>query len=788
MGNIETAFNIIFLGEKDHLLAYDYQNNSFYCSKKGTKLPSHATTNLKSIISKVSECVENLKGVNPVFNQNEILSLTASIDRLKSRCDHYNAKIDNHLILRLVDRTLSFFGANAFRLKIETEPLMASANQIFDREVTKLLQNLQLEDLQIYATKSRGILDDSHYNMLFLANPLKKFTYLSYNAKNCLGEFIKTQRDIEIKSLLDWKSAPSALKVALLDHAVEHTCTENAYAIEEVIYGEALANYQNLSEREKEIFDPLIEYPANPQSKEGLFLLLHHIAHANMDVSNDKVIRIINSLMANTLKKDEIKQILKFLNTQSFETNLNYLMGISTENRQKLAEFFSTTNEKEPETFDHTALPLCCAMIDSDYEAFQQDEDLQELMASVLQKCKKSALNKEEYALLMQRKRLSDEFNKNPDRFLGTATEEQLETYYKQREKGLYSNKHHLDIHLVEESFIPQLPDGVKIEYFELQTMFDEINFNDRSRPDYVDPAKLFDDGNRTTVYSLKRGLESYIKNIQDHLPLYGAPSQERDPQGYNKFYANLELYLKHSILELRKRPKEDRAAYVLGFASLGLHCGTRYFIGTQDIYCQLTGNQFSIDKSSLKGGLLQILAKKRAMILKKIANDIDSNVHFHLAMIQVLGEELGIPDAKNYDFSDAFSVYGAALLYKSNARQKFYSEYSSTTIVNEIMKHLEGIAGHPKTIQRDFRETMEQWFQENMPEKYRQKAASDPEYNFLSDIYDYDPVLMIGSARIKREWIIYLLQEIEILERPADTWYGKFFQTLRHFSFLDNF
>lgn len=362
---------------------------------------------------------------------------------------------------------------------------------------------------------------------------------------------------------------------------------------------------------------------------------------------------------------------------------------------------------------------------------------------------------------------LSQIFQKDPDRYISTANEEQLEVYYGPKEKNLKVNIDHLSISIGKAVEVPPLPAGVEAKIDECLTMFDQINFTQANKPDYVDPRRLKDDDDSISVESLKGGLRQLIGSMRAQTLAF-AP---RDPREKEKFYRDMTLYLLHSIVVLRGRPAGDRSAYLIPLAAAGIHCGSKTFETMQDMYYKLTGAKQIIDGDTLEGGLIKLLAARRTEILKSETLKIlqkkygaerhgwQINVHILGQVFKTVGKRFNVSEAEAHQFQDG---YRGVLDFQSQADQDALYEnclkaYTSTVIINEIYQHIEGIAGHPRTIKLEFRELINTWYKDEIVKDSKGYFSKEknPELILSEDVYHPQ------TFRIKRAQLIYLLERV---------------------------
>lgn len=376
----------------------------------------------------------------------------------------------------------------------------------------------------------------------------------------------------------------------------------------------------------------------------------------------------------------------------------------------------------------------------------------------ILQSIKLAKFSKEQFHILTRSDwPLAKIFNEDPERYLATASEEQLILYYSKMEEGLKLNYDHIKIKISTNVDAPPLPPGVKVDLADIVTMYDQINFTQKSKPNYVDPNSLLDDGELVSVSCLRNAINVFIDNVKKKTIPY-APT---DPIEKERFHNNVFLYLAHSTIALQKRKPEERSAHIIAFGMAGLHCAAQYLPVALDCYHQTTGANYCVEGETVIGGVLKLLANFRSGILNKVISENSSQgvyAHSYALLKKKVGERFNVADVANFQYYDHVRpeyVHFADELEQLRLYQACLKELTSTVIINELVKHIEGLPGHPPTIKGEFREAIYSWFKD-MGVKINKKKYTKAPHEYLSDT-----VFHPETNRIRRAHYIQLLQNL---------------------------
>lgn len=416
---------------------------------------------------------------------------------------------------------------------------------------------------------------------------------------------------------------------------------------------------------------------------------------------------------------------------------------------------------KEKENLSLIAIQICYLVETHNLIKQRADHILTVDVLSTLNVSKLTGKNAGFFDMLIGKGCFASFVAKKTDACLASANEEQLERYYQEAENKEYDvNWAHLQIVTREgdakeaDEVVPPLPEGSNVNYEELLKMFSQINFTQKNQPDFVDPAQLEDDGAAIDLDRLKVGMRTFVTTIGGREPSY-AP---KDPVALALWKQNLERWVKHSILKLRERQPGERSGFLIWLAKAGIHCGGRFHSVAHDLYCQVTGAEYAADAETVEGFVSEILAQRRFQILQVALNEFTRevfakrrqtysgvDVHQRAHVLRSNGKQFAIPrkEFKAIDYEDAF--IGGRFERVRNREgsedelvppscqkdglkailKKAKTMYTPNLIINEMVKHINGLPGHPSTIKdkADFRQqALDPWFVENMPQDFYKK------------------------------------------------------------------
>jgi hypothetical protein len=259
----------------------------------------------------------------------------------------------------------------------------------------------------------------------------------------------------------------------------------------------------------------------------------------------------------------------------------------------------------------------------------------------------------------------------------------------------------------------------------DLLTFWDEINFEDRSKPGYMPPTSRIDFKTEVKAEDLKKHLETFIDNVNKRTPIMGAPPAY-DTEKLLAFYEQIEDAIRSSIHTIKSQEQqfyakngkdnsgysehikqeyitilENKAKIALDIAKAGIYCGSRYTGEAMETY-----NYFCSDThlpiGSLKDTIEDILANKRLEIAKQhILQFMNDNTHSYGTYMSNLGEILALPGMGNIieHLSTPFN--------KEKMLQHFFEEYNEDLIIDTIQTKFE--------TSQEFREKIYDWIKEQL-------------------------------------------------------------------------
>lgn len=430
-------------------------------------------------------------------------------------------------------------------------------------------------------------------------------------------------------------------------------------------------------------------------------------------------------------------------------------------NKQKLKElqdyFVQTPNLESPRSLSIMAVYFCSVAHGEEGSKGQVDKGIK----SILTKVNMTKLPETVFVEEISRGVLSSIVEAEPEVFLQTFDENQLEAFYREKERGLTINWHHLNIPSASSAIVvPPLPEG-RVEYDELIEMFDKINFDRKDGPGYFDPTALKDDGVSITKAQARSGIQDFVDKVKR------GPSYAPDnPIEKAKYIDILQRWVKNSIVLLRQKPEHLRPGLLLKFATAGRHCGGQIYPVAQDIYMQLSESTVSYETETLQGYIATELAKVRKGIFESIFNKMagthPQSSHIYQHAMKYAGSAFKVEGWEAYPHDDPLipnilSYEPDAPLCTDEKLAQFLElcrqAYNPTTIINRLVGNLNGFPEAPATVGGNsaFRYyALEAWFNANMPEKTESEFIKNRNNPDL--IQTKDKKAMAEAERIKYE------------------------------------
>lgn len=244
------------------------------------------------------------------------------------------------------------------------------------------------------------------------------------------------------------------------------------------------------------------------------------------------------------------------------------------------------------------------------------------------------------------------------------------------------------------------------VELTQLLFMFNQINFYDKNKKGYRDPALLKDDGSTISVDELRKNLNMLITRVKSKEAFFGTPPSPTidDPdsdiklKAITSYFNNLDYLLKNIILKLED-PAIDfdqKASVLIDLAIAGNHCGARYMSESRAWFENLFKRKESL---TLRDNIEQTLINYRLGVLEKISLHhvipegthvpIGNRAHTYNQYLYFIGKSRGIPgfESAHEDHAfwysnitpDKFSTHGTA-------SQNFDLYYNPTSIIDRVM------------------------------------------------------------------------------------------------------
>lgn len=302
-------------------------------------------------------------------------------------------------------------------------------------------------------------------------------------------------------------------------------------------------------------------------------------------------------------------------------------------------------------------------------------------------------------------------FGLKADIYLANASDAHLTMYYGPDEQSLTVNNTHLFKYCtLQEKEIPPLPKGVQPPALDqLLTMFNQINFTDKSKKDYYD-SPLLDEKKPVTPDHVRDGLMKLIQYITNGKFYSSAPKEKLScgnaNPSFNKFFENMLLCAQHIILSLNKKSPSERAAVLVILGIGGHRCAMRHQEDTRQMYSYLTGETLDIDLNATAIEILySVLVRFRLQILLELAQITNNDVHFVNATRRHVGPKLGITEESGPGSDDVHEPYEWHPVNRPKTIYQFLinfnKKYQSTEILNAINRF---VNDPQRTKQLDFR------------------------------------------------------------------------------------
>lgn len=242
-----------------------------------------------------------------------------------------------------------------------------------------------------------------------------------------------------------------------------------------------------------------------------------------------------------------------------------------------------------------------------------------------------------------------------------------------------------------------------------LLNLFDLINFEDPSKPEYRNPAKLSNDGYPVLPTEIKKGLNTLFHCIRNRTVFIGTP-----PEGPEliKWYERLEqMLLPLCEIIAFSSDKYGQGTSIIDLGIAGMHCGGRW-VGTveQLVRLEMLGQRPVTLDEYIKNAL-QIARRSIIELLIE-----DGNVHQYNHALYAVGEELGLikPGTKD-TYKD--SLAETEISNSERILEQFYKLYTPTFIINLTREKLTEFGRNGEN-----RDIVIDWFKENLPDYWKKE------------------------------------------------------------------
>lgn len=113
------------------------------------------------------------------------------------------------------------------------------------------------------------------------------------------------------------------------------------------------------------------------------------------------------------------------------------------------------------------------------------------------------------------------------------------------------------------------------VDIGELADLFKTIKFSDTPMPGHIDRNRLADNGTPITIDDVREGIDKIVTHIREATPYTAVP---RDETMRKKWYADLEIRLKH-VIKAMKESEEEALVFgeLINIGAGGHRCGSRW-------------------------------------------------------------------------------------------------------------------------------------------------------------------------------------------------------------------
>ena len=342
--------------------------------------------------------------------------------------------------------------------------------------------------------------------------------------------------------------------------------------------------------------------------------------------------------------------------------------------------------------------------------------------------------------------------------FVATASRTVAKEYFPENREELRRHMPEgMDLRHIQATDVTLDASGVPevIQVNNLLALFEEIEFEDASKPEYIPSTFYKEDEKAYTRGDLQRSLNTFVTNVNERTAFMGTPPVY-DRIKLLAFYQQIEDAVRLSIQKVSedlttfreknqvaidageegiikeyKNLLEDQARLVIDLAISGKHCGARYMGETMTRYNYLYSE--SAHSDTLADSLITLLGARRnavahAQIQRRFGGQaLGPDTHSYAQYMQQMGRVLAIPGTENI----VEHLGGYVPFDRDYYLEEFFKEYTEDDIEKAVQEKVKS--------SQHFREQIYDWLKaqsaEWSPEGQDNVATSKEKQ--LQDIID---------------------------------------------------
>ncbi len=269
------------------------------------------------------------------------------------------------------------------------------------------------------------------------------------------------------------------------------------------------------------------------------------------------------------------------------------------------------------------------------------------------------------------------------------------------------------------------------VDYNDLLTMFDQINFTNSSGPNYYNPNYLLNDGKLTTPAQTRKHLLEFLRCMKEEARHSGVPD---DSSERKKYYHNLKALITHNLVAMRSLndPGTTRD-FVIALAHAGKYCGGRWKGEALQQYALLHQHIALPDNATLEDVFLRWMDEWKTNIVAGMAQKpTNTGVHPHWPHLQLnYLKLLGQSNIAHFPTEDA--------TYKDPYGFLSHDDYKTDDKIIAEFRRLSTVRAQITAIEDSFREALKKEKQ-NVRVRYGQQALDVLRDGIEEHVIKHDP------------------------------------------------